>query len=162
SSIYRILQISFVSQMVILPLQLHYFHYFQPASILLNIIIVPYFSLFVIPYLLFLLFTSAVSTSLMEFFEQVFIKLHQSIIGNFSIGFVTGYYALFFIFMAKLQQNNRSHSYIIGMALALVIIYGSLKPYLSPYGEITMLDIGQGDAIILELPHRKGVFFIDA
>src|SRR5699024_1945744 len=120
----------------------------------------------------------AVSTSLMEFFEQVFIRLHQSVIdtlfwldhwlnyplviGNFSIGFVIGYYVLFFIFMAKLQQNNRSHSYISGMVLALVIIYGSLKPYLSPYGEITMLDIGQGDAIILELPHRKGVFFIDA
>src|SRR5699024_2049241 len=44
-----VFKISFVSQMAILPLQLHYFFLFQPLSILLNIIVVPYFSLFVIP-----------------------------------------------------------------------------------------------------------------
>src|SRR5699024_10321003 len=56
SNLESIFKISFVSQMAILPLQLHYFSLFQPLSILLNIIIVPYFSLFVIPVMfLFLL-----------------------------------------------------------------------------------------------------------
>src|SRR5699024_8195039 len=49
-------KISFVAQMVILPLQFHYFSHFQPLSILLNLLIVPYFSLFVIPLMFLLLF----------------------------------------------------------------------------------------------------------
>src|SRR5699024_986041 len=41
TSLESLLKISFVSQMVILPLQIHYFSIFDPSSILLNLIVVP-------------------------------------------------------------------------------------------------------------------------
>src|SRR5699024_1739920 len=51
----------------------------------------------------------------------------------------------------------------LSCAMFLVfIIFLSLRPYMNPYGAITMLDIGQGDAFIIELPYRKGVFIVDA
>src|SRR5699024_3257473 len=37
-----------------------------------------------------------------------------------------------------------------------------IKPYVSKTGMVTMLDIGQGDAFVIELPYRKGVFIVDA
>src|SRR5699024_9702838 len=40
-----IIKISFVSQMMIVPMQIGYFSVFQPLSIVLNIIVVPYFSI---------------------------------------------------------------------------------------------------------------------
>src|SRR5699024_9617775 len=48
------------------------------------------------------------------------------------------------------------------MMIVLFLILLSLRPYFSPVGTVTMLDIGQGDAYIIELPFRKGVFIIDA
>lgn len=54
SPLWQLLIICYVSQMAILPLQFHYFHTFQPLSIFVNFIIVPYFSLFVIPFMFFL------------------------------------------------------------------------------------------------------------
>src|SRR5699024_936163 len=55
SNLKKMIQISFISQMVILPLQLYYFSILEPLSILVNVIVVPYFSLFVIPVMFFLL-----------------------------------------------------------------------------------------------------------
>src|SRR5690625_6596824 len=54
SFFFQVLQISFISQMMMLPLQMNYFANFQPLSILLNILVVPYFFLFVILLLLYL------------------------------------------------------------------------------------------------------------
>src|SRR5699024_7299715 len=49
SLFFQVLIISFVSQMMIVPLQFNYFYTFSPLSIVLNTIVVPYFSLLVIP-----------------------------------------------------------------------------------------------------------------
>src|SRR5699024_3127718 len=46
--------------------------------------------------------------------------------------------------------------------VSLVVMYLAVRPYLSPFGIVTMLDIGQGDAFVIELPYRKGVIFMDA
>src|SRR5699024_2226127 len=37
-----------------------------------------------------------------------------------------------------------------------------LLPYVDSRVIVTMLDIGQGDAIVIELPYRRAVIFIDA
>src|SRR5699024_663737 len=60
TSLESLLKISFVSQMVILPLQIHYSSIFDPSSILLNLIVVLYFTLSAIPILFFLLFLTLV------------------------------------------------------------------------------------------------------
>ncbi|MEK1828241.1 hypothetical protein AAAC51_01290 [Priestia megaterium] len=36
-----------------------------------------------------------------------------------------------------------------------------MYPYLNPKGTVTMVDVGQGDCFIIELPYRKGVYMID-
>src|SRR5690625_897262 len=62
--------------------------------------------------------------------------------------------------MLQSERNNRAFTY--GLLLVSLLVFIGIRPYLSPIGTITMLDIGQGDAFVVELPYRKGVMFIDA
>lgn len=172
------LQISFVAQMVIIPLQLAYFYTFQPLSILLNIVVVPYFSFFVIPFMFFTLLLSPLPASVLWIFNYIFetiqrffIELLQMIdqvayfpyiLGAMPVYAVAIYYVLFLFFMDAIQREKTWRSMQFGSMTVILITFLALRPYLSPYGTVTMLDIGQGDSFVVELPYRKAVFFIDA
>lgn len=173
-----LLQISFVSQMAILPLQLHYFHLFQPLSIILNLLIVPYFSLFVIPTMFGLLLLVPILGRFIHPFESMFHLLNDCaisfivlvdkyldypfIIGELSLYYIILYYVVFITMMIFLENQKVKRAFQFGCVLSFYIMFLAIRPYLTPYGTVTMLDIGQGDAFVVELPYRKGVFFIDA
>jgi len=171
-------KISFVSQMAILPLQLHYFSYFQPLSILLNVVVVPYFSLFVIPLMFLFLCTSFLPKTILLLLEYPFLFVHDKIMQGithldsfipFSFTFshmhitvVFFYYVLFIFMMVGLENSRPFKAFCRSLWLCIFILFLAIRPYLSPYGTVTMLDIGQGDAFIIEMPYRKGVYFYDA
>lgn len=177
SPFFTILKISFVSQMMILPLQITYFSTFQPLSILLNVVVVPYFSLFVIPFMFILLLLSPLGI-FTSFMDQLFVQLHDLFIsflevidqiayfplalGSFTLTGTVIYYVLYLSLMNKAQREESTQAFKYGCCLVLLIIGIAIGPYLSPVGSVTMLDIGQGDAIVIELPYRKGVILIDA
>lgn len=172
------LQISFVAQMMIIPLQLAYFYTFQPLSILLNVVVVPYFSFFVIPFMFFMLLFSPLPTSFLAVFNTVFETIQQFfiellhlidhvayfpyILGVMPFYSIIIYYILFLFFMDAIQRGIAWRAMRFGALTVLLITFVALKPYFSPYGTVTMLDIGQGDCFLVELPYRKAVFFIDA
>lgn len=178
SNLKRMIQISFISQMVILPLQLYYFSIFDPLSILVNVIVVPYFSLFVIPVMFFLFLMLPLPTILLEPMDRLFSFIHvyflqglafvdkhlhhPFIIGKFPFFYFMMYYVIFVLLMIYYEKQAWKKSFQYGALLTCLIIFLAIRPYVSPEGKVTMLDIGQGDAIIIELPYRKGVFFIDA
>src|SRR5690625_4600687 len=89
--------ISFISQMMILPIQLAYFSFFQPLSILVNVIVVPYFSFFVIP----LMFLILIFSPLFQFFIAVFDSLF-AFMQNIFISFI------------ELVDNMASYPIVIG------------------------------------------------
>ncbi|GAB3050678.1 DNA internalization-related competence protein ComEC/Rec2 [Virgibacillus ainsalahensis] len=178
SSFFQILQIGFVSQMMILPLLFAYFSLFQPLSIILNWLIVPYFSLFVIPLMFILLLLTPLPSYFTSVFDTIFVLLNKEVIGFIEfvdahadfpwimgplpLLFVLVYYILFFALMKNLQPGNLKHAFQYGIGIVILIICIAIKPYFSPSGTVTMLDIGQGDAFIIELPYREGVILIDA
>lgn len=178
SNVFRLLHISFISQMIILPLQINYFFTFQPLSILLNVLVVPYFSMFVIPYMFLLLLLLPLPSFFISSLDHLFVNIHHLflmfidwidqfvtstfVIGDFPLLFVVIYYGLFFMMMINFQKNKFKKSFKYGCLTVGLIIGIGLRPYLSPNGTVTMLDIGQGDAFIIELPYRQGVFLIDA
>ncbi len=175
---FQSLQISFVSQMMIIPLQLAYFYTFQPLSILLNLIVVPYFTLFVIPLMFIFLLLLPFPNFLTIWLEILFINLNAFILrlieridlllnftfilGPMPIVIVIIYYLIFFSFMKFVQEKRLSQAIQMGILKVSLICLIGIKPYLSPEGIVTMLDIGQGDAFVIELPYREKVIFIDA
>ncbi|WP_424474867.1 DNA internalization-related competence protein ComEC/Rec2 [Oceanobacillus kimchii] len=178
STLWNIVQISFVSQMAILPLQLHYFYIFQPLSILLNVIIIPYFTLFVIPLMYIATLLSFLPKRVLFILDNSFQWIH-SVVVNFlvwvdtylsfplfmnglSITAVIVYYIFFFRFMYELEIKRMKVAFLSGVLFCLPIIFGALKPYLSEEGIVTMFDIGQGDAILIETPYRQDTLLVDA
>lgn len=175
---YQLLQISFVSQMMILPIQLHYFYTFQPLSIILNVIVVPYFSLFVIPLMFMLLIILPLPLVPIQLIDKIFVYIHSFIlrllekldilfdfplyIGQISFSIAIIYYIIFIIFMKYLERGETRSSIKYGSLFIMFILILVIRPHFSPTGSITMLDIGQGEAIVIELPYRRGVYFIDA
>lgn len=174
---WQLLKISFVSQMMIIPFQFAYFHTFHPLSILLNFIVVPYFSIIIIPTMFLLIVLIPVSPltliidKLFVFVHDVFHTVlmsvdqyvyHPMILGDFPLVYAVVYYMLFVICMFHAQQHRLMAAFKYGCAMTLLIVCLCLRPYVSPIGTVTMLDIGQGDAFVIELPYRKGVIFIDA
>src|SRR5690625_6654703 len=66
--------------MMILPLQMNYFANFQPLSILLNILVVPYFSLIVIPLMFFLLLLSFIPLGIVHVVDLLFTYMQSAVI----------------------------------------------------------------------------------
>lgn len=178
SPFWQLVKISFISQMIVIPLQLQYFYFFQPLSVIINSIIVPYFSLFVIPAMFLLLLFSPLFPKFALIFDNIFSKIHTIVLhildlfdATFHYPWVIGtiskevfflYYVLLFFFMIYLERKKKIQSLYFGTALVVLLIIISLIPYLSSKGYVTMLDIGQGDAYVIELPYRKGTVLIDA
>src|SRR5690625_361273 len=175
---WQLLILSFVSQMVILPLQINYFHIFQPLSIILNFFVVPYFSLFVIPAMFFVLPAIYIAPKTINFIMSIIESIHEIVlsslffidehlyfpyvIGEFPLSFTIVYYVILGLLFIHLQNNELKKAVndsvlLVGLMTTLVV-----QPYFSPQGMITMLDVGQGDAFVIELPYRKGVIFVDA
>ncbi|SER18423.1 competence protein ComEC [Gracilibacillus ureilyticus] len=172
-----ILRISLISMLVILPLQLDAFYQFQPLSVLLNVMVIPYFSLFVLPFILimcctvFLPFLLPLFSDFFQFVHGNFLDLlnglDQLISFNWTIGSVPDYfyiiyYSLLLSFFIFLEKKQHRYAFLYGALLVAGLIVISAIPYFDPDGRVTVLDIGQGDAIVVELPYRKGVFLIDA
>ncbi|WP_430785145.1 DNA internalization-related competence protein ComEC/Rec2 [Virgibacillus flavescens] len=178
SNLFISLQISFMAQMMIIPLQLAYFYTFQPLAILLNVFIIPYFSFFVIPIMFIILLLTPVSETFCTILGNIFESTNQLVIncihkidelayfpyilGPMPIIVVVIYYVLFLFLMDALQNEKKRRAFQIGCLLVVIFTFVAVKPFFSPYGTVTMLDIGQGDCFIIELPFRKAVFFIDA
>src|SRR5690625_1288089 len=146
-------KISFISQMIILPLQLHYFSVFQPLSIFLNVIVIPYFTIIVIPLMFIMILFMLFPTILRELLDDIFVGMHTM--------FVDTLLKLDILFSEYFVIGDLSVVHFLIYYLILFILFLNNKDVFSPEGRVTKLDIGQGDAIVIELPYRKGVFMMD-
>ena len=80
------------------------------------------------------------------------------ILGKPSILIILIYYVLL-IFHLMYKESNKKSYFLIGLIALSLIFY--FKPYYQKNGEITMIDVGQGDCIFIRLPYNQGNFLID-
>ncbi|WP_226036960.1 DNA internalization-related competence protein ComEC/Rec2 [Aquibacillus saliphilus] len=175
---FTIFFISVISQLSILPLQINQFYFFNPMSIFINLLYVPYFSLIVIPLMFFTFLSLYLMPPVAFVLDWIFISIHQPalkllsivdhflyyplVIGKTEVFYWLIYYLLFYLLMKHIQQKQQNQALKYGGVLIFLLLFLTVKPYLNPYGTVTMLDIGQGDSFIIELPYRKSIIFIDA
>lgn len=170
-------RISFISLISVLPIQIAHFYFLNPLALLLNILVVTYFTIIVMPALFTLFFSVYTFPVLIKIIDPAFMHVHQFVlaiiewidkvfyypwvIGEFPYYYFVPYYVgLFFLFSA-LDKEKLRLALLHGTLLVGLLVWISCRPYLNPNGSVTMLDIGQGDAIIMELPYRKGVIVMD-
>ncbi|WP_079708442.1 DNA internalization-related competence protein ComEC/Rec2 [Paraliobacillus ryukyuensis] len=172
-----LVRVSFISMFSLLPLQLMHFYFFNPLALIVNILILPYFTLLVIPLLLIILSLLLLFPVFAVTLDQGFLKVHSFVLtlldwiddqmfypivtGDFSVFYLLLYYLLFFALCVVIEYRKKKQAVFLILALLSWLFWLEVKPYTNPYGTVTMLDIGQGDTIVIELPYRKGVFMID-
>ncbi|SDP56457.1 competence protein ComEC [Halobacillus aidingensis] len=170
--------IGMVSQLSLLALQIHYFYEFQPFSLWMNMIAVPYFSFFVIPFLMILFILSLLVPALCSVLSRAFAIVHESVlsflialskyldypwvIGELPPIYIVVYICFFLVVMRNWELKKNVKAFTASLAVVFVLVFYSSTPYFSKEGVVTMLDVGQGDSFVIELPYRKGVVMIDA
>lgn len=171
------LAVALVAQLVSLPIVLHHFYAFSPISFLLNLILVPIYSAFFIPgaYILTCVsFVDESSISLALFiYEGAFSFIHHLlgwltewpylVLNTGRPGWWWQLVTLFCLILLALWAERRRPWRVVAATLLFVLLLAVLlvKPFLDPKGYVTVLDVGQGDAILIEAPFRQEVVLID-
>ncbi|KGP90475.1 hypothetical protein N780_04855 [Pontibacillus chungwhensis BH030062] len=173
-----LLRISLLCQLVVLPLQLQSFYFFNPLSLLANLLFVPLMSIFVLPVCFIILVgVYILPSSLLNQLDTVFQKslelcfLPLRGMDKFAVEWVIGQMSfvsiLLFVFafvwmMKRWELGKKRKSFLWGVVLSFILIAEASVPFLFSPGRVTMLDIGQGDCFIIEWPNRNHVMMIDA
>ncbi|TKD70193.1 DNA internalization-related competence protein ComEC/Rec2 [Pseudalkalibacillus hwajinpoensis] len=170
----QLLALSSLAQIVSFPVVIYHFHEISLLSLPLNLIYVPIVSVIILPMLLILTFIrtfhimflfdllSNVLSPFVEFFHHVFIwatNLHYTVIFG-KLSEVELLVATFICLLVLLQwEVGKVRNGIVIWLLFSATLY--VLPYINPYGEVTFLDVGQGDCIVITLPYQQQVILID-
>ncbi|MGM9970986.1 MAG: DNA internalization-related competence protein ComEC/Rec2 [Anaeroplasmataceae bacterium] len=137
---------------------------------LLSIIFVPIFTIIVGYFLLPLSFIMLVfpilsKLKIFEIFDLIINILSKIKVFNISISYINIYfviiYYIFFILFLIMLENARFNKKLVLISFIYLLFIINIK-YLNPYYHITMIDVGQGDSILIRLPNNKGNMLIDS
>ncbi|UII54943.1 DNA internalization-related competence protein ComEC/Rec2 [Cytobacillus spongiae] len=166
---------SFIAQISAFPILLHSFYEISLISIFANVIFIPIFSFIVLPlciglYLLHLVSFPFINPLLLvlSLIIQWVNKLASflttfpyttALLGKPSKTEIIGYIiSIPLLFLS--WERKRLFPVLISL-LCLVGIIHLASQDLSSSGEITVIDVGQGDCIFIRLPYGKGNYLID-
>lgn len=170
----RLILVTTIAQIIGLPLIFYHFFEWSPASLLINLIYIPFISILILPicFLIVLSFSifPLVATSLISALSVIIVPVHTVIlylsehvivwtVGRPAIVIMIAMYIS--IIWIGLRWESKRRLYGAVMVFALLIVIVSSIPYLKNETIVTMIDVGQGDAFLIELPHRKRVYLID-
>jgi competence protein ComEC len=174
----QLLVVTFIAQMVSFPVILLNFYEFSLISIPANMIFVPVYNFLILPSSVISLFLAVsinpigkvivhlveISLELLNSFAQFISKtsFFTITLGKPSMAIMIAYYIVIFIFFITWEKKRRlTKIKKFFMLVVMVMLVHGLFPYLNPYGEVIMIDVGQGDSIFIQLPHRQAVYLID-
>ncbi|WP_404428773.1 DNA internalization-related competence protein ComEC/Rec2 [Sutcliffiella horikoshii] len=166
--------VSMIAQVASLPLLLYHFYQFSIWSPLLNVIFVPFYSLYVLPISFLLFFVLLVSPEHvsflvpllsypLEFMNSFAVRIAEypigiMVFGKPSIPLMAAYCLSVIFFFYMWEINRRRYGVII---LLMCMVFHWNINYVNFFGKVVVLDIGQGDAIYIRLPFSKGDYLID-
>ncbi len=172
----QLIAASVAAQVGILPLTAYYFNMISPWSIIINIPIVIILG-YLLPFGIATLIISSFSTFLSHYMAGILLIGIRIMIGIAGFGktlpfsgyrvispsiiFFIAYYAILFVisYKGKRLKLNKKKNIIIIMSIYFVV--STLISLIPGTFEITFLDVGQGDCIIVRTPKNK-VLLIDS
>lgn len=176
AGISQLILTSYIAQLATLPIILVHFFEVSLLSIAANLLFVPFFSVFLTPFffLVFVLhpFLAFIINPLLWATNKLImivndginmisaLPFHMMILGKpgkfllllLSVSILVIFYKLEKDYFSRLQN-----SLLIVVPLVVIAVIQNW----SPYGEVTFIDVGQGDAILVKLPFNKGTYLID-
>ena len=170
--------ISLISQLVSTPILLYHFGYYSPYSIFLNILYVPFLSLFLLPCSIIILICLPIIPFLAKSFANVlsiglnlsndFLSYCESLpftrlnFGQTPILLVALYcVSIISVLMVWERRISKGMMFIFAGIFLFISTGHYVYPYFRESGSVTFLDVGQGDAILIRLPYDQEIYLID-
>ena len=173
----QLLYVSVVAQLASMPIILYHFFQFSLWSPLLNLIFVPFYSLFVLPlcfiififlwllpgFVPFLLLLLKYPLLLMNGLAEGIANLSFGtlVLGRPPLFLLAGYILSIVYLFYKFETTSFKRNWkAICPILLFCVIHWNIGFFHSE-GKVAVLDVGQGDAIYIRLPHNQGTYLID-
>ena len=148
----NVIQVSFLAFLVSIPITVNSMFQLNLLSPFLNILFVPIMSFVLFPLslltLIFPIFENLLNITILLFEKLTIFTSKYTLLIN--IKYIPIYFSTIFYFLIYKKKYKCS---------ILFIILISINIYLYPH--LTMIDVGQGDSLLLELPFKKGNILID-
>lgn len=169
---------SLVSQLASMPVLLYHFYEFSIVSVFVNIIYVPLFSAIISPVLLGLYvfhiplgdfltpFLSLIDFCL-QMINRLTLFLSKFPFNTLVLGRPSGIVLLLYVILIPIafylwEKTKTLMQAVRAMSIPLlVIVFHYVTMNFTLEGEVTILDVGQGDSIFIRLPLNKGTYLID-
>ena len=151
--------ISFISFIISFPICIYNFYQVNILSIFLNLIVIPLVNIFIFPLALI-----SFLIPYMSYILSIFTNILQNIsliIYNNNLGIITFakpsilLIIIYYIFIYLYLYN---HKVII---IFIIIFIHKYYNYLDNNTKISILDVGQGDSLLIKYQHNKGNILID-
>lgn len=151
---------SFLSFFISFPICIYYYSEINFLSILLNLVMIPLVSLIIFPLTLltFIIpFIQPILEILVTILEQISMFMNNITFLSFtfskpSILLIILYYIIIFLSFYKTKN--------LFFLVLLIVIHNNFS-YLDNSFKVTVLDVGQGDSILIKYPYNKGNILID-
>lgn len=161
----KLLMTSLISFFVSLPIVINNFFEINLISPLLNLIFVPFISIIIFPFSLISLifpFLDNIFYIIVKFMENISIYINNTlsiniIIGKMNLIMIVIYYLLTLICLNKVLVKK--YIYVLPI-ITLILIYSNIN-YFNKNLIVTMLDVGQGDSLMIAFPNNKSNILID-
>ena len=157
--------ISLIAFLASSPIIINNFFSLNLLSPLINLVLAPLISDLIYPLSLISLVIKPVDDILfllITFFENISLKLNKInfltiTLCHINIIFIILYYILITFILHKWDKQK---PYFLIFFLLTLIIHSSIN-ILNPYTSLTMIDVGQGDSLLIKLKHNQGNILVD-
>ena len=148
-----------------LPIVLILNYEFSVLSMLFADVLSPFIEIFytfnclvlIFPFLEKILLISANSlNNIINFLDLVSLRI---LVGKPNLSFIILYYIIYCMILVGKEKNKNVQKYVC-LLISLLISFSVYSRY-KMYGQVTMIDVGQGDCTLIRMPMNRGNILID-
>ncbi|WP_251717057.1 DNA internalization-related competence protein ComEC/Rec2 [Lactobacillus agrestimuris] len=166
---------SILLNLLLTPFLLIYFFQINVLTVIFNLLIVPYFNWIVLPITFLNMFTansiskfSGFLENILENTETIIEKISKTNFGIITFGKIEWWQCaivlfLSLVFLFYLNEHKAKLKIKIRFIYSLLIVYILLfiSIHCPSWGQVTFIDVGQGDSILITTPFPRKVYMID-